>query len=178
MVIKDPRFSRFVPLTVAALQDIDVEPKFIISLRNPLEVANSLKARDGLSLLKSLLLWLDYTLCSERATRGFQRAFVDYDDLMMDWRETIRSAAAHLDVVFPTWNTAAEREIQSFLQSTLRHQVYSCKDLQAREDISDSIKITFKAVRALAHGGGAATRFLGLTMCLKLSKRCREHLVH
>ena len=155
MVIKDPRISRFVPLTVAALQDIDVEPKFIISLRNPLEVADSLKARDGLSLLKSLLLWLDYTLCSERATRGFQRAFVDYDDLMMDWRETIRSAAAHLDVVFPTWNTAAEREIQSFLQSTLRHQVYSCKDLQAREDISDWIKITFKAVRALAHGGGA-----------------------
>ena len=155
MVIKDPRILRFVPLTVAALQDIDVEPKFIISLRNPLEVANSLKARDGLSLLKSLLLWLDYTLCSERATRGFQRAFVDYDDLMMDWRETIRSAAAHLDVVFPTWNTAAEREIQSFLQSTLRHQVYSCKDLQAREDISDWIKITFKAVRALAHGGGA-----------------------
>ena len=155
MVIKDPRISRFVPLTVAALQDIDVEPKFIISLRNPLEVANSLKARDGLSLLKSLLLWLDYTLCSERATRGFQRAFVYYDDLMMDWRETIRSAAAHLDVVFPTWNTAAEGEIQSFLQSTLRHHVYSCKDLQAREDISDWIKITFKAVRALAHGGGA-----------------------
>jgi hypothetical protein len=155
VVIKDPRISRFVPLTVAALREIDVEPKFIISLRNPLEVADSLKTRDGLPLLKSLLLWLDYTLSSERATRGFQRAFVYYDDLMMDWRETIRSAAAHLDVVFPVWNTAAEAEIRSFLQSTLRHHVYSCKDLQVREDISDWVKMTFKAMRALARGGGA-----------------------
>ena len=154
VVIKDPRISRFVPLTVAALREIDVEPKFIISLRNPLEVADSLKTRDGLPLLKSLLLWLDYTLSSERATRGFQRAFVYYDDLMMDWPETIRSAAAHLDVVFPVWNTAAEAEIRSFLQSTLRHHVYSCKDLQVREDISDWVKMTFKAMRALARGGG------------------------
>lgn len=155
MVVKDPRISRFVPMIAAALQEIDVEPKFIISLRNPLEVADSLKARDRIPLLKSLLLWLDYTLRSEQGTRGFQRAFVCYDDLIVDWRQTIRSAAARLDVAFPTWNTAAEAEIQAFLQPTLRHHVYSCQDLQIRDDISHWVKTTFKAVRALAHGGGA-----------------------
>ncbi|PWT86762.1 MAG: hypothetical protein C5B58_00860 [Acidobacteria bacterium] len=155
MVVKDPRVSRFVPLIAAALQEIDVVPKFIISFRNPLEVADSLKARDGIPLLKSLLLWLDYTLRSEQGTRGFQRAFVCYDDLITDWRQTIRAAAARLDVAFPTWNTAAEAEIQAFLQPTLRHHIYSCKDLEVREDISDWIKTTFKAVRALSHGGGA-----------------------
>lgn len=142
-------------MIAAALQEIDVEPKFIISLRNPLEVADSLKARDRIPLLKSLLLWLDYTLRSEQGTRGFQRAFVCYDDLIVDWRQTIRSAAARLDVAFPTWNTAAEAEIQAFLQPTLRHHVYSCQDLQIRDDISHWVKTTFKAVRALAHGGGA-----------------------
>ena len=62
MIIKDPKFSRFVPLTVAALHEIDVEPKFIISLRNPLEVADSLKTRDGLPLLKNSFFG-SITLC-------------------------------------------------------------------------------------------------------------------
>ena len=96
---------------------------------------------------------------------------------MMDWRETIRCAAAHMDVVFPVWNTAAEAEIRSFLQSTLRHHVYSCKDLHVREDISDGVKMTFKAMRALARGGGA-DEIARLDHVLEAFKEGREHLVH
>jgi hypothetical protein len=60
-VVKDPRIARFVPVTIAALHELGVTPKFVIAIRNPLEVAASLKARNGFHFAKSLLLWLDLT---------------------------------------------------------------------------------------------------------------------
>ena len=45
-VIKDPRMSRFLPLWLGVLEDFGAAPKIIIPIRNPLEVAKSLAARD------------------------------------------------------------------------------------------------------------------------------------
>jgi hypothetical protein len=47
-VIKDPRMCRFVPLWLDATREFGAEPKAIIPVRNPIEVAASLLRRDGL----------------------------------------------------------------------------------------------------------------------------------
>jgi hypothetical protein len=89
LLIKDPRANRFLPLWTAALAALDIEPLFVIPIRNPLEVAGSLAARDGLATPYSCLVWLRAMLEAERHTRGYRRSFVDYAALLSDWRATI-----------------------------------------------------------------------------------------
>ncbi len=48
-VIKDPRICRFVPLWIDALQECGTEPVAVLTIRNPLEVAASLKLRNQIT---------------------------------------------------------------------------------------------------------------------------------
>lgn len=82
-VIKDPRISLLFPLWKSSLEEIGVKCYAVIAYRDPREVAESLKRRDRTSILKSILLWLNYTLEAELSTRGsVQRMFVHYDDFL------------------------------------------------------------------------------------------------
>jgi hypothetical protein len=150
-VIKDSRISRFVPLTVAALRGMGVEPKFVIAVRNPLEVAASLAKRDGFSYAKSLLLWLDYSLRAERWTREFSRTFVLYDRLLNDCRGTLFSVARDLDLVIPAMSTG-DIEPQSFIDPALRHHTHSETDLLVRDKVGDWVQISFEALCSLSRG--------------------------
>src|SRR5581483_5443085 len=81
-VVKDPRLCRLIPLWLAALERYGARPSFVITTRNPLEVAGSLRARNGFSATKSYLLWLRHLLDAERDSRGFPRVFTSYEQLL------------------------------------------------------------------------------------------------
>lgn len=150
-VVKDPRISRFVPLINSSLTELGAVPKFVIAVRNPLEVSASLKARDQFSFCKSLLLWLDHTLCAERATRGFDRMFVLYDDVLVDWRNVANSAAMQLGISFPSWSAHNDAEIETLIKPTMRHHAYKAEDISMRADVAEWVEATFQAVRSLSH---------------------------
>jgi hypothetical protein len=57
---------------------------FVHVVRDPLEVADSLAARDGLDLTQALELWETYTRAAFAATRGWPRTLVDYAELIAD----------------------------------------------------------------------------------------------
>ncbi|MBL6598164.1 MAG: hypothetical protein ISP41_04675 [Alphaproteobacteria bacterium] len=82
--MKDPRLCRFVPLWRPLLKT--VQPCYILVRRDPAEVAASLEARDGMAWEAALWLWWRYMSEAERDTRGAARIFVDYDELLGDWR--------------------------------------------------------------------------------------------
>ena len=52
--IKDPRICRFVPFMSEILAELNFSPVAILPIRNPLEVAYSLKRRDNFILPKSI----------------------------------------------------------------------------------------------------------------------------
>jgi hypothetical protein len=81
-LLKDPRISVLVPFYLEVFQKLDIEPYFIICLRNPLEIARSLDQRNNLTTEKSLLLWMDYTLKSEYYTRKQKRIMIRYKDVL------------------------------------------------------------------------------------------------
>jgi hypothetical protein len=91
--LKDPRLCRLLPLWLRVFQEIDCQPSFLHTIRNPLEVADSLNRRDGLPRNASLVLWLLHVLEAERETRGYPRVFVTFDQLLQDWRSTMRRVA-------------------------------------------------------------------------------------
>lgn len=85
--VKDPRLCRFVSLWRPLLDR--VEPCFILVRRDPAEVAASLEKRDGMAWEAGLRLWWRYMSEAERDTRDERRIFVDYDQLLGDWRRLI-----------------------------------------------------------------------------------------
>ena len=84
LLIKDPRLCRFVPLWREVLQEFGASAHFVIPLRNPLEIAQSLLRRDQFVISKSLVLTLRYFLDAEYHSRGCPRSFVAFDELLAD----------------------------------------------------------------------------------------------
>jgi len=78
--IKEPRLC----LLTRELLPLLTRPVFVHVVRDPLEVADSLAARDGLGREHSLALWERYARAAFIATRGWPRVLVDYAELIDD----------------------------------------------------------------------------------------------
>jgi lipopolysaccharide biosynthesis glycosyltransferase len=165
-VVKDPRITRFIPVTMMALRKIGAQPKLVIAIRNPLEVAASLKARDGFHFAKSLMLWLDHTLHAERATRKHDRTFVLYDRLVKDWGDVVHSLAADLKLDFPDRSAKNDVLIESFISKAHQHHEFTLDDIDVHEDVTEWVKLTYKTIRALADGKSNAGRMKTLDRIL------------
>ena len=151
-VVKDPRLCRLVPIWIAALHRFGAAPRFVLPVRNPLEVAASLKLRNEYATTKSLLLWLRHSLEAERHTRGFRRSVVSYDQLLRDWQGTVDRMAHELALVWPRTSHAANAEIEQFLSPRSRHHSFELGELQARADVVDWVKTTYEVLAAAAEG--------------------------
>lgn len=143
LTVKDPRVCKLVPLWVRALRDLEIEPVFVIPVRNPIDVAASLRRAEGVEEAKATLLWLHYFLAAERDTRGYRRSFASYDALLEDWRRVMARVESDLALVLPRASRRAEAEIDAFLARELRHAATSAEDLYARHGISAWVKQAF-----------------------------------
>jgi glycosyltransferase involved in cell wall biosynthesis len=150
-VAKDPRISLLVPLWQAALDQLKVEGDWVISVRDPLSVAASLKRRDGFVASKGLLLWLTYFLAAERHTRDRRRLFVQYDDLLENWREVVARVGEHFGFRFPRRSHFAAAEIDDFVDPDLRHHISGRDELAARGEVGSWVTEAFHwAIEAAA----------------------------
>lgn len=121
-VLKDPRICRFAPLWLSAFEQARISVRIVIPIRSPFEVAASLSKRSGFSLEEGVLIWLRHVLDAERDTRGRPRCFVSMDDLLDDWRATLRRIATELNISWPGLNAAAEAQIDAYLSRELKHE--------------------------------------------------------
>jgi len=119
--VKDPRISLFLPLWTNLADELDFTPKVLFAVRNPLEVAASLEARDRIPEDSALLSWLHYTLMGEIQSRGVKRAFVDYAQLLNNWKPVMEEAGKRIGVAWPKNLDSAAPEIEAFLRKDLRH---------------------------------------------------------
>ena len=150
-VVKDPRICRFVPLWLDVLEWFGAEARVVISIRNPLEVAVSLKRRDNFPLAKSHLLWLRHALDAERATRQLPRAIVSYDDLLDNWRSVVGTVAAKTGLHWPRRSDRSELEIDQFLADAVRHNADDDAKLTARADIADWVKEAYGVLQQMTN---------------------------
>lgn len=120
-IVKDPRICRLLPMWLDALQETGSKPHFVIMVRDPIEVVQSLKRRDGFSESKSYLLWLEHLLDAELWSRGHPRVVVSYDQLLGNWQNVSHQIAQGLGLLWPVDERIAVSDIQSFLESDLRH---------------------------------------------------------
>lgn len=151
-VIKDPRICRFIPFWLETLKHFQAVPKVLIPVRNPLEVAASLKARNNFILAKSCLLWLRHVLDAERETRTLSRSVITYDALLQNWRSTVDKAGNDVDLTWPRLSHAAQVQIEQFLSSQQRHHSIKDSALQAHSEVVVWIRETYDVLLEMAHG--------------------------
>ena len=129
LVLKEPRSCRLLPAMLRALRADAVEPLIVIPYRNPLEVACSLQARDGMSLRESVLLWLRHILDAERDSRGCKRSFGAYDRLFQDWCGDLQRMARDLGIDWPRDLHDITAEMDKAIIRSARHNRWTAEDL-------------------------------------------------
>lgn len=120
-VFKDPRICRLVPFWEDALAACDVTPRFVLTHRNPVEVANSLSRRNEIDQGLGILIWLRHVLDAEAATRGKTRCFVSYDGLLENWAGTMQRIQDEIELPLPRLSVGVASEAEAFLDIDLRH---------------------------------------------------------
>lgn len=129
IAIKDPRMCRLVPLWLRVLDRLGFDVRFVLTIRNPLETALSLLARDQIPVEEGLLLWLRHTLDAAHFSRGRARCFVSFTELLDNWRATTERIATQLQVAWPVDARAAGGAVEQFLSRELRHHAYAPQDI-------------------------------------------------
>lgn len=151
LVVKDPRMCRLMPLWRQVLDQVGAQARFVIPLRNPLEVARSLEKRNGLPLVHGCLLWLRDLLDAEYETRGAQRVFVHYHDLLHDPIRTATDTASHLAEDWPALNEEAGREIEAFVDLAQCHHFAKLEELRYPLAAYQMLRETYEACAALVY---------------------------
>jgi hypothetical protein len=129
LVIKDLQITALSGMWFEAAHLAGFDIAAVIAVRHPQEVIASLSTflRRTSSELASAT-WLKYTLLAERDTRDLPRVFVDYANLLDDWRGEIKRISTALAIDL---NTRDEGAIEAFLTPGLRRQQY-CGPVQDR----------------------------------------------
>jgi hypothetical protein len=171
--VKDPRICRFVAFMSSILSELHVDTVAFLPVRNPLEVAYSLKRRDDLSLPKSFLLWLRHVLEAEYHSRHMPRYFLRYERFLIDWRNHMDRAAEKTGIAWPAHSDRSDVWIEQFLTTDLRHERCSGEDLQNYPGVAPLIRVTYGVLTAMAdHGDSPELRSQLDLVRAKFSEGC------
>lgn len=152
IVLKDPRISVLTTFWNRALEEAGFSTHYIIMVRNPLEVAESLRTRDFFPREKSLLLWSSYMIAVDRDTRAHSRTFVSFEQMLHDWHAVRDRIQLDTGMPFPRDTAAAAIEIDRFLDRGLRHHLSRPDDLYSRADVSEEVKALFRIFTGACEG--------------------------
>lgn len=145
IILKDPRIALLWPLWDDALRQQGFAPLYVLSHRNPLDVAASLKTRNGLSQEHAFHLWLTYVLSALEVERqDGLRAVVDYDLLLTAPAAILAVVATGLDL--PRKSPAIAVAVAS-LDTADRHQYTGVQAFEAAEEVPGLLKDCWSLLR-------------------------------
>ena len=153
VLLKEPRICRLVPFWLEAAKEAGYQALPLLTHRNPLEVAQSLKARDGMDLAEGCLIWLRHVLEAEAATREGLRHFTSYASLLNNWTKTIEQVGSALKLTFPHFDSQSAAMIDDFLALDLRHFDVLADRVVSNPVLSSWVRDTFEIMeRWVAQG--------------------------
>lgn len=149
VVLKDPRICRTLPVWLSVLEKSGYRPSPIIMVRNPLEVAESLRERDGMSFEQAMLLWLRHYLDAEYATRHLARNIMSLDMLMDNWQHMFAQTAVRLGIQWPRSIQNATQDIRDFVDRELHNHRATMAELEAHTEVPSWVKSAYRALNTL-----------------------------
>ncbi|MEO6512852.1 MAG: sulfotransferase family protein [Nocardioides sp.] len=170
LVIKDPRASWFLGLWRAAADRCDATPSYVTMLRPVTEVVGSKQTyygptggRSGAGsdqgAITRTAAWINMMLHTERATRGQQRAFVHYGDLLDDWTQPVFALGEAFDLQGVKTAMAVDiAEVHRFIDPSLRRVTMTWDDIPVPDRLRELADETWQALDTLATDDTAKTQ--------------------
>jgi hypothetical protein len=159
-MVKDPRISRFLPFFVSVLDGMEVTPVALFVFRKPLEVAFSLRRRNGFSIAKGAAMWLRHVFDAESNSREMLRHFVCYDDLLKDWRSELEAAGKQIGVRWPADPKISSIAIQQFLAAGMHHEKSDLESFIESPELREFTDEAFHLLCTIAKAGPDPDLFL------------------
>ncbi|MFM0308871.1 hypothetical protein P0D71_13910 [Paraburkholderia sp. RL17-383-BIF-A] len=135
---------------------------YVIAIRNPISVAQSLARRNQFPEAKTYLLWLAHMLPALTMTRDSERVLVDYDKLLDSPVEELTRISAKLALPLNP-KSVAEFE-QEFLDNELRHTRYASQDLNLIRSAPRQVKELFAAAESACRDDDRSTPALDVSI--------------
>ncbi len=140
VVVKDPRSVWAQQLWCDAAAQVGRDIRYLSMLRHPAEsigsrstyyvAEGSSEERRRAYEILSTVRWINSQLVSERETRGRARVFVQYTDLLEDWRPVAARLREELGLTFNTDLTPGEHHpVDDFIEPALRRHSVSWEGL-------------------------------------------------
>lgn len=145
VVIKEPRITTLSDLWFEAARQAGFDVASVIAVRHPQEVISSIVKSWRVSPALASALWLKCNILAERNTRGVPRVFVDYANLLDDWRREMKRISTELPVEL---HTQDEDAIEEFLTPGLHRQRH-CGPVPSLFG-ADWISLVYEALREAA----------------------------
>ena len=144
-VLKDPRLCQLLPFWNDAVSAFGAKPFVVSTIRNPLDVAMSLEARDGIDRSIGYLLWLRSVLEAELASRNLERTYLRYEALVSEPHNALDLMGHSLGISWPRRVSAdTELDIDEFISPESRHQRAEDDAFLANPRLSSWIKSSFQ----------------------------------
>jgi hypothetical protein len=141
---KDPRVAKLLPFWKKVFTHARIHVDYLLVIRHPLSVCESLVKRDGLDFEKSHLLWLEHVIGSLAGTEGETRVLADYDGFMRSPEAELTRIARELRL--PIHAAEMQSFLLEFLDRKLQHTVYQLEDLLHDNTASPLVKEVYSAL--------------------------------
>jgi hypothetical protein len=125
---KDPRTAKLLPLWKKVFAHSQLNVSYVVTIRHPRSVCQSLSKRDGFDFEKSYLLWLEHVIYCLVGTVNENCIVIDYDHLMQSPKMALERVAKKLHLNIDP--AELEKFETDFLDQKLRHTVYQTNDLK------------------------------------------------
>lgn len=125
--LKDPRMAKLLPFWSVVFDHCQFSVSYVMAVRHPLSVIQSLKKRDGFEAEKSYFLWLGYVVAALSGMVTRKSVIVDYDLLMQSPGNELQRIARRLDLSVD--QTELQDYKSEFLDKALRHTFFDLNDL-------------------------------------------------
>ena len=150
LVIKDPRLCRLLPVYSRAVEQMGFLPKFVIPVRNPLEVKESLAKRNEMSETHALMLWLRYVADALTFTRDLNRCFVATDRLVEAPDVVVPDMIKQLDLDPAFSWKAVKADIEKLLRVDRLHHEISAEELRLHPCSGEILSALYQSMRVLS----------------------------
>jgi hypothetical protein len=142
---KEPRTTVLLPFWKTLVPEL----RFVICVRNPLEVARSLAKRNKMSLEHGLTLWHRYTRAALEGSAGAPRMIAHYEDYLLNPEAEAERLARFCGLQIPAHSTP----LTSGIRVELRHQKSALAEILGFQTMPAESKFLYMGLRALARAG-------------------------
>lgn len=129
---KDPRLSLVLPIWKDALDELGIHFATVFVIRNPLDVAKSLKNRDGFSYDKSFGIWFNYNINAWQNLSDLTYTLIRYDMLLHDWESELKRCSVALDIPWPKNDSHLREKMNDFIRLNMRHSISTTSELKTK----------------------------------------------